>query len=217
METLTLLSSVATIDGSPNGGILNKLPADAERDAVVPPSIARLGAEVTVRKDRAVAARDLKRGILRRLKLALRRGVMTLRRSYYVRVFGMDIADDAWFSLKVHFDFTHPRGIHIGPESYVAFGAAILTHDMTRGLYADTRIGARCFIGAHSIILPGLTIGDGSIVGAGSVVTEDVPPGVIVAGDPATIIRSGIRTYRFGCLWDWEASHGHRREARRNL
>jgi acetyltransferase-like isoleucine patch superfamily enzyme len=161
-----------------------------------------------------VAARNPKCGILRAIRLALRRGLMTLRRSYYVRVFGMDIADNAWFSLKVRFDFTHPRGIHIGPESYVAFGAVILTHDMTRGLYTDTRVGARCFIGAHSIILPGLTIGDGSIVGAGSVVTEDVPPGVIVAGGPAKIIRSGIKTYRFGCLWDWEAPHGHRRGVR---
>jgi acetyltransferase-like isoleucine patch superfamily enzyme len=133
---------------------------------------------------------------------------MTLRRTYYVRVRGMDIADSAWFSLKVQFDVTHPRGIHIGPESYVAFGAVILTHDMTRGVYADTRIGARCFIGAHSIILPGLTIGDGSIIGAGSVVTDDVPPGAIVAGNPARIVRTGIRTYRFGCLWDWEALPG---------
>jgi acetyltransferase-like isoleucine patch superfamily enzyme len=152
------------------------------------------------------ARREPRRGVARALKLALRRGLMTVRRSYYVRVFGMDISDSAWFSLKVHFDVTHPRGIHIGPQSYVAFGAVILTHDMTRGVYANTRIGARCFIGAHSIILPGLTIGDGSIVGAGSVVTEDIPPAVIVAGNPAKVIRSGIRTYRFGCLWDWEAS-----------
>lgn len=149
-----------------------------------------------------------KHGALRALKLLVRRGLMTARRTYYVRIFGMDLDNTAWFSLKVHFDRTHPRGIHIGPESYVAFGAVILTHDMTRGVYSDTRIGARCFIGAHSIILPGLTIGDGSIVGAGSVVTESVPPGAIVAGNPARVIRTGIRTHRFGCLWDWEALPG---------
>jgi hypothetical protein len=154
-----------------------------------------------------VAMREPKRGFFRSVRLVLRRGIMTLRRVYYVRVLGMDIADSAWFSLKVNFDRTHPLGIHIGPESYIAFGAVILSHDMTRGLYADTRIGARCFIGAHSIILPGLTIGDGSIVGAGSVVTENVPPGVIVAGNPARLIRTGVKTYRFGCLWDWEARH----------
>jgi acetyltransferase-like isoleucine patch superfamily enzyme len=173
------------------------------------PQIGQLQAEADIsRKLRITTAQEPRRGVLRALKLALRRGLMTLRRAYYVRVRGMDIADSAWFSLRVHFDVTHPRGIHIGPESYIAFGAVILTHDMTRGLYADTRIGARCFIGAHSIILPGLTIGDGSIVGAGSVVTENVAPGAIVAGNPARIVRTGIRTYRFGCLWDWEVPSG---------
>lgn len=174
--------------------------------AAIPPRLERHREETVAGAQWGMAALDgPRRGFARQLKLVLRRGLMALRRAYYVRVFGMDIADSAWFSLKVQFDFTHPRGIHIGPDSYVAFGAVILTHDMTRGLHVDTRIGARCFVGAHCIILPGLTIGDGSIIGAGSVVTEDVPPGVIVAGNPARVIRTGITTYRFGCLWDWEA------------
>lgn len=45
------------------------------------------------------------------------------------------------------------------------------------------------FIGMHSIILKGTTIGKGSVVGAGSVVSGDVPSGVVVAGNPAKIIR----------------------------
>ncbi len=44
-------------------------------------------------------------------------------------------------------------------------------------------------IGAKSIIVRGVTIGEGAIVGAGSVVTRDVPPYTIVAGNPARIIR----------------------------
>lgn len=47
--------------------------------------------------------------------------------------------------------------------------------------------GAR--IGINSAILPGVTVGEGSLVGAGSVVTKDVPPGCIVAGSPARIIK----------------------------
>lgn len=156
-----------------------------------------------------IAVLEPKRGLLRAARLAVRNAVMAMQRLYYVKGLGMDIDPSAWFSLKVHFDRTHPRGVHIGADSYVAFGTVILAHDMTRGVYTDTRIGERCFIGAHSFILPGVTIGEGSIVGAGSVVTRDVPAGTIVAGNPARVVREGIKTYRFGCLWDWEA-HGSR-------
>jgi exopolysaccharide acyltransferase PssR len=151
-----------------------------------------------------IAAPAPRPSLLRSLKLAARRGVMGALRTYYVNVRGMHIDPSAWFSTKAVFDHTHPRGVHLGAESYVAFGAVILTHDMTRGLYRDTRIGRRCFIGAHSMLMPGVTVGDGSIVGAGSVVTRDVPPGSIVAGNPAKVVRTGIETHRFGCLTDWE-------------
>jgi acetyltransferase-like isoleucine patch superfamily enzyme len=46
-----------------------------------------------------------------------------------------------------------------------------------------------CWIGANSIILPGVSVGENSVIGAGSVVTRSVPPYVLVAGNPAKIIR----------------------------
>ncbi|MDO5851801.1 MAG: sugar O-acetyltransferase [Methanobacteriaceae archaeon] len=51
------------------------------------------------------------------------------------------------------------------------------------------KIGDRCWIGANSIILPGVTIGDNVVIGAGSVVTKDIPSNVIAAGIPAKIIK----------------------------
>jgi acetyltransferase-like isoleucine patch superfamily enzyme len=54
------------------------------------------------------------------------------------------------------------------------------------------RIEAWADIGTNAVILPGVTVGRGSIVGAGAVVTHDVPPFSVVAGVPARVIRSRI-------------------------
>ena len=54
---------------------------------------------------------------------------------------------------------------------------------------APVRIGNDVWIGCLSIILKGVTIGEGAIVGAGSVVSKDVPPFTIVAGNPARVVR----------------------------
>ncbi|QGU15946.1 N-acetyltransferase [Leclercia sp. 119287] len=56
--------------------------------------------------------------------------------------------------------------------------------------YPKTLIKKGASVGANATILPGITIGYNSIVGAGSVVTKDIPDNVIVAGNPAKIIRS---------------------------
>jgi acetyltransferase-like isoleucine patch superfamily enzyme len=68
----------------------------------------------------------------------------------------------------------------------------ILSHDACRRLKADTIIGKDCVIGVRSIILPGIKIGDSSVVGAGSIVTKDVPAHSVVAGNPAKVIRTGV-------------------------
>ena len=52
------------------------------------------------------------------------------------------------------------------------------------------KIGGRSWIGFNVIILKGVTVGDGSVVGAGSVVTGEIPPGVIAIGNPCRVIRS---------------------------
>lgn len=147
--------------------------------------------------DAARPPHKAKRRGLNRLK-GLRHVLVTLKRLYYTRLWGMDIDPTANFSLSAKFDRTFPIGVHVGPRTYVAFEARILTHDMTRGMYLHTRIGANCFIGGRSLILPGIEIGDNCVVGAGSVVTKSVPPGCIVAGNPARVLREGIEVGPYG-------------------
>jgi maltose O-acetyltransferase len=52
-----------------------------------------------------------------------------------------------------------------------------------------TKIGRDVWIGANAVVLGGVTIGDGAVVAAGSVVTKDVEPGAIVVGNPARLVR----------------------------
>lgn len=140
--------------------------------------------------------------ILRRTFLFLRSVVVSIR-LWFLRYFmKMDIHPTARISLRANLDFTNPSGIHIGEKTYVAFYATILSHDMTRLLHADTYIGRNCFIGAQSIIMPGVRIGDECIIASGAVVTKDVPSNSIVAGNPAQVIRTGIRTLPWGTLLD---------------
>jgi galactoside O-acetyltransferase len=52
------------------------------------------------------------------------------------------------------------------------------------------KVGRDVWIGANAVVLPNVSIGDGSIIGAGAVVTRDIPPGVIAGGVPARVLRS---------------------------
>jgi len=90
--------------------------------------------------------------------------------------------------------------ISIGPDSLVAFKVLLYSRDELTGEVRPIRIGARCFIGGGSIIRPGVEVGEGSIVAAGAVVFNDVPPNSIVAGNPARILRAGIEVGSRGRL-----------------
>jgi len=89
--------------------------------------------------------------------------------------------------------------LHIGSHVLIAPGCFITDHSHhhapdvpidAQGTHSQTvRIGNDVWLGAHAVVLPGVTIGDGAIVGAGAVVTRDVPPRTIVAGVPARPLR----------------------------
>lgn len=105
----------------------------------------------------------------------------------YTRIWGMDIHRHSFIEPSARIDRTYPRGIHIGEGSYIGEAAVVLTHDMTRGIYHDTRIGRNCYIGPRAILLPGVNVGDNCVVMPGALVREDVPAGSLAIGNPATI------------------------------
>lgn len=80
-------------------------------------------------------------------------------------------------------------GVHI----YAATHPVDATHRKDDEKYYElakpVKIGDNCWIGGHVTICPGVTIGDNVVIGAGSVVVKDVPSNVVVAGNPARIIR----------------------------
>ena len=137
---------------------------------------------------------------IQQILIKIRHGLIFFQNLIFKYFFGMNIGKNVRISLKAKLDKRNPKGITIGDGSYLAFGATILCHDMSRNIKSDVKIGKNCFIGANALILPGVTIGDEVIVGAGSVVTKNVENNTIVAGNPAKIIKKGIKTTKWGIL-----------------
>ena len=89
---------------------------------------------------------------------------------------------------------SRPWLITIEDDVQISAGATIVTHDSTYNRaddripyrYAPVVLKRRCIVGPRSVILPGVTVGEGSLVAAGAIVTRDVPAGTIVAGPAAS-------------------------------
>jgi len=89
------------------------------------------------------------------------------------------------------------KEIIIGEGSMIGSGTMIVDHDFhevplgsdNKDEAKPVRIGKKVFVGARSIILKGVTIGNGSVIGAGSVVVNDIPSHVIAGGNPAKVIK----------------------------
>lgn len=122
------------------------------------------------------------------------------RNAWLQRVHGVVLGRNDSISLSSRFRCARPGAITVGDDTLVAFKTLFLTRDTRTGEIRPIRIGARCFIGGGSMILPGVTVGDECIVGGGAVVFEDVPPRSIVVGNPARVLRSDIEVGVHGRL-----------------
>ena len=94
------------------------------------------------------------------------------------------------------FDTLHPELITIGEHVHITSGCVILTHfidaskpEGTWYKFGPVTLEKDCFIGINTVICNSVTIGENSIVGAGSIVTKDIPANEIWAGNPARFIR----------------------------
>ncbi len=103
-------------------------------------------------------------------------------------------ADEGWKSdilcLMVMPDIMFPEKISVGTNTIIGYNTTILAHEYLIHEYriGTVLIGDEVMIGANTTILPGVKIGDGAVVSAGTLVHKDVPDGAFVGGNPMRII-----------------------------
>ena len=89
----------------------------------------------------------------------------------------------------------------IGPNVTIATAGHPICPELREKGYQynmPVHIGKNCWLGAGVVVLPGVTIGDNTVIGAGSIVTKDIPSGVVAVGNPCKVLRQiGEQDYKF--------------------
>ena len=106
---------------------------------------------------------------------------------------GVVIGEKTFIGRDVYFDELTTDSIRVGKNCTITAGTKILCHFFNtkdRCFYqGNVTIGDNVFIGMNTLIIKPVSIGNNSIIGAGSVVTQDIPENVIAAGNPCKIIK----------------------------
>jgi len=116
------------------------------------------------------------------------------------RAMGIRIGRGVFVGLDTWLDDQFPELITIEDDVVISFRVTVIVHDDARrmdailpgqadGTVAPVILRRGCYLGAGCIVLPGVTVGERAVVGAGAVVTRDVPPGKVVVGAPARAVR----------------------------
>ncbi|ASB62578.1 acetyltransferase [Bacillus sp. A053] len=102
----------------------------------------------------------------------------------------MKVGKQTSFALMVMPDIMFPEKISVGTNTIIGYNTTILAHEYLIQEYriGKVLIGDEVMIGANTTILPGVEIGDGAVVSAGTLVHKDVPDGAFVGGNPMRII-----------------------------
>lgn len=124
------------------------------------------------------------------IQLARYTPFLSVKNWMYRTFLGMEVGERTSFGLMAMLDIMFPEKIRVGNNSVIGYNTTILAHEYLIKEYrlGEVIIGDEVMIGANTTILPGVTIGDGAIVSAGTLVHKDVPPGSFVGGNPMRII-----------------------------
>ena len=151
--------------------------------------------------EQRIAPRSLLRVYLqKRLHIWARRCIITDLRLWLYRRMGVRIGRNVFVGLDTYLDCQFPELIQIDDDVTVSFRVTIVVHDDARrldgvwpgagaGTVAPVHLARGCYLGAGCVILPGVTVGERAVVGAGAVVTRDVEPETVVVGVPARFLK----------------------------
>ncbi|MGH0423398.1 MULTISPECIES: acyltransferase [Bacillus] len=116
--------------------------------------------------------------------------VLSVKNWLYRTFLRMKVGEKTSFALMVMPDIMFPEKITVGENSIIGYNTTLLAHEYLIREYrlGEIVIGNEVMIGANTTILPGVEIGDGAIISAGTLVHRDVPSGAFVGGNPMRVI-----------------------------